>query len=111
MKGLILLYRYQENVTIREYSKVEDYRDHYIVGKNWLGNREGILKKYVGEVCKTGFSIGETCNGSSVARYPVEVPYMPEIKWHNGYFVFVNKTRYDANPKYYYDMIKNYREE
>lgn len=117
MRSLVLLYRNRENVTIREYPKVEDFGEHYIVGETYWGSKTGILKKYVGEVCKMEYYCGAyiasstLANRASVAKYPVEVPDMGDIKWHGGYFMFVNKTKYDANPIYYYDMIKNYREE
>lgn len=113
MKGLVLLYRAKSDsaVTIKEFPKIEDQREHYIVGENWLHNREGIMKKYVGRICKIDFYCDGQCDGKNVARYPIELPDMREIRWNNGgYFMFVNKTKYDENPTYWYDIIKNYRE-
>lgn len=109
MKGLVLLYRSEEEITVREYSKVEEQKNYYIVGENCL-RKEGILKKYVGEVCK--YISGEaTCKGTYIAKYPIDIPYMRNMYWRDGYFIFVNKKKYDADPQLYYDIIKNYREE
>ena len=111
MKGLVLLYRCNDEVTIREFEIIGDYHNHYIIGKNWLDNREGILKKYVGKVCQLDWSNHGTYEGTRVCIYPVELPYM-SYKWSKKgiYFMFINKTKYDADPAYYYDMIKNYTE-
>lgn len=112
MKSLVLLYRLKSSdaVTIKEYPKVEDFKGHYVVGENWLRNKEGILKKYVDKVCHRGYYLGGRCDGHPAAQYPIELPAMGTMDWNEGYFIFVNKTRYDENPTYYYDVIKNYRE-
>ena len=105
MRGLVLLYRNGENVTIREYSTIKEKNNYYIVGENCIGEI-GIIKKYVGKVCKHTW-YADTCEGHNLFHYPIDIPYMEG----QGYFIFVNKNKYDENPVLYYDMIKNYREE
>ncbi len=108
MKSLVLLYRSKrdEGVTIEEYSNITENNKHYLLGKkNCIGNRIGILKRCVGEVCVINDYFGRA------TIYPVELPYMGDLHWQGGYFIFVNKNKYDADPIHYYNMIKNYREE
>lgn len=109
MKNLVLLYRGMNNrdeVTIKELLQVRENNDHYLFGEDgW--RRLGVLKKKVGIVCKKTFY-----GGSNAARFPIELPYMGVSGWSSDvYFIFVNKTKYDENPNFYYDMIKNYRED
>ena len=111
MKGLVLLYRSDNGITIKEYPKVEENNLYYIVGNGMFNNKEGIMKKYVGKMC-TFDCYGAICEGSYVSKYPIDIPYMGGIRWRsNGCFMFINKVKYDANPLYYYDMIKHFRED
>lgn len=108
MKSLVLLYRSKrdEGVTIEEYSNIIENNKHYLLGtKDCIGNRIGILKRCVGEVCVINDYFGRA------TIYPVKLPDMGSLRWQGGYFIFVNKNKYKENPLYYIDMIKNYREE
>lgn len=105
MKSLVLLYRNikSNEVTIREFQHIEENNKHYLFGMtNWLGNRVGVLKKYVGQIHKFDYYHGE-----DFAKYPIVLPNMHD----KCYFIFINKNKYNENPLYYYDMIKNYEEE
>lgn len=108
MKSLVLLYRSKKNeeVTIKEYSNITENNKHYLFGTNYLGNNVGVLKKCIGEV-----RIFDDYFGGKAAIYPIELPHMNNLYWYGGYFMFVNKNKYDENPMYYYNIIKNYREE
>ena len=108
MKSLVLLYRRRgrKEVTIREFPHVVENNKHYLFGtKDWVGNREGVLKKCVGEM-----RIFDDYFGGGAAKYPIVLPSMGDLQWHRGYFIFVNKNKYDENPQFYYNMIKDFRE-
>ncbi len=111
MKSLVLLYRDNKTkeVAIREFLNITENNKHYLFGtKNWIGNREGVLKKNVGKVLK----VGDFSTNCKIAEYPVEIPSLNrDIFWNGGYLIFVNKNKYDEDPTYYYNVIKNYREE
>lgn len=111
MKSLVLLYcdNRRREVTIREFPNVTENNKHYLFGTtNWIGNREGVLKKNVGKVCK----VRDFCTNCKIAEYPIEIPSLGrDISWDGGYLIFVNKNKYDENPVYYYNMLKNFRED
>ena len=113
MKGLVLLYRFGKSITIKEYDIQEDYHNHYIVDTNqW--EKIGILKQYVGKICEQIGYREAMCEGARVSRdFSVDLPYELMHQWYNahyqkGYFIFINKTKFDADPMYYYNMIRDY---
>lgn len=113
MKSLVLLCRCNDGVLVKEFPNVKDNKDYYLFEqKDIFGDSTGIMKKYVGKICKCRYGNDITCDGKYVSAYPVEIPYIRSLSdTLKGYFVFVNKNKYDENPLYYHDMIKNYREE
>ena len=106
MKNLVLLYcdDKQQEITIREFLDVKESHFYYLTDKN-----QGIMKKCIGNVCKVN-CCEATLNKTYLPKYPIDIPYMHSCYW-DGYFLFVNKNNYDKDPKYYYNMIKNYRED
>ena len=118
MKSLVLLYRNicdsdeVPTVSIREYNTVSETNDHYIIGKRPYSSSfsEGIMKKFVGKVFK--YNRYNRYGYKETTKFPVDLPDMRGYRdYEDIYYLFVNKCKYDENPLYYYDMIKNYREE
>lgn len=107
MKSLVLLYcdNRSDELHIKYYSQVKDSKDVYIIGDRQYGFWEGITKKLV------GIPSDYEDNYYLHTSVPVTLPHMGDCYWRGGKFLFVNKNKYDENPVYYQDMIRDFREE
>lgn len=101
MRKLVLLYKdvLENQISIKEYSIVEEQGKYFIFDDKNPYSKTGILKKYINHIC----SLKDYPN-----TYPIELPYIVDKYWRDIVFMFVNKNKYDKNPINYIDMMKNY---
>lgn len=105
MKSLVLLYQdnHDDTLHIKCYSQVRDNKDVYIVGERRYGFLQGVSKKLIG--------IPSDYRTNYYAQSATTLPYMGECYLYGGKFLFVNKNKYDEDPLFYQDIIKNFRVE
>lgn len=101
MRKLVLLYKdtLDDQISIKEYSIVNDEGKYYILDEKSPYSRIGILKKYVDCICKLK---------AYPNTYPVELPYLVGQYWRNIVFLFVNKNKYEEDPIGYINKLKTY---
>lgn len=103
MKSLVLLYKIEgdnDTIHIKEFPQILDKKDSYITEKSCWGEDSGVRK---GELEKF---ILKTSYGS---RYHKGV-YLPYVSgWGDVVYYFVNKVKYDKEPVFYQEQLKNYK--
>lgn len=104
MKDIVMITKSDKNkrtITITEYIGVKEKKEKYILEESCWGDcgiRKGELEKLIH---KTFYS-GSYHKG-------VELPYING--WDDKVYFFINKNKYDLNPTYYQDLVKNYKPE